>query len=341
MNTGLLKNMIDEKLVSVQKHSESELYIYNYTQRVQYEGIWNEVTIQTRGLIMDSEMNIVARGFKKFFNIEEHDSNEIPKMPFEVYEKMDGSLGILYWLNDKPYIATRGSFNSEQSIHANQILNSKYSHIFDNLDRDKTYLFEIIYKENRIVVDYGDMDDLILLAIIDTKTGSDCPLQDVGFPVVKRYDGINDIEELRKLEENNKEGFVIKFKNGFRVKLKFSEYVRLHRIITGVSNITVWDYLRQGKDFDELLEKVPDEFYNWLTKTKDDLQSKYDKIFSENNDIFWTLINRKEFAEKALSCKNNHLLFTRLNSFSDKLSDSIWKMVRPEYSKAYVTEDEY
>lgn len=70
MNKFLLNQMINEKLVSVQKHPEAELFIYNYTPRVQYEKLWNPITLLTRGLILDSENNIVSRPFGKFFNLE-------------------------------------------------------------------------------------------------------------------------------------------------------------------------------------------------------------------------------------------------------------------------------
>ena len=80
--------MVDEKLVSVQKHPDAALYIYNYSPRVQFEKLWNEVTLQTRGLILDAEMNIIARPFKKFFNLEEHQPEDIPQMPFDAYEKI-------------------------------------------------------------------------------------------------------------------------------------------------------------------------------------------------------------------------------------------------------------
>ena len=134
--------------------------------------------------------------------------------------KMDGSLGILYWLNDRPFIATRGSFTSEQSQHATEVLYSRYQHAFDKLDRGAHDLFEIIYPQNRIVVDYGSMDDLVLLTVIDNETGNE-RIEDIGFPIVKKFDGINDLQELKALEENNKEGFVVRFKDGFRVKMKF------------------------------------------------------------------------------------------------------------------------
>ena len=328
--------MLDERFISVQKHPDSGLFIYNYTAKAQYDRVWNEITLQCRGLILDADFNITARPFKKFFNLEEIPASEVPDEPFEVYEKMDGSLGILYWRNNKPYIATRGSFISDQAKHATKILQGKYAHTFDQLDKSVTYLFEIIYPGNRIVVDYGDRDDLVLLAVIDNKTGEDLPLANVGFPVVKEYSGIHDLGALIALNEENKEGFVVKFKSGLRVKVKFTEYLRLHRIITGVSNVVIWEHLSEGRPFEGLLEKVPDEFYHWVKTTIDDLKSQYDTILTDCRNAFKELETRKETAVYFQTQKYPSVLFAMLDGKPyDKI---IWKMIRPTYAKPYKTE---
>src|SRR4028119_412849 len=123
----LLPEMLREGYVCVQRHPTAPLFIYNYTPKAQYERVWNEVTLQCRGLILDEGGKVVARPFRKFFNLEEVDS--LPAEPFEVYEKLDGSLGILYWTGEQAFIATRGSFTSEQSRKANQILHARYGHV--------------------------------------------------------------------------------------------------------------------------------------------------------------------------------------------------------------------
>jgi RNA ligase len=286
--------------------------------------------------MLDAELRIVARPFKKFFNLEELPADEIPDEPFEAYEKIDGSLGILYWLANKPYIATRGSFISEQAIRATKNLNEQYTHTFDKLDRNATFLFEIIYPGNKIVVDYGDKNDLVLLAVVDNATGEDLPLPDIGFPVVKKYDGINDLSLLKSLEEENKEGFVIKFKNGLRVKVKFAEYLRLHRIVTGVSNVIIWEHLAEGRSFEDLLEKVPDEFYEWVKKTSADLTAQYNAILFDSQSSFKQLDTRKETALYFQMQKYRSILFAMLDGKSyDKI---IWKMVRPTYAKPFKME---
>jgi len=117
INVSLLNEMIESKMVRVQRHPYANLWIYNYTEHAQFSRTWNEVTLMCRGLILDENFNIVARPFPKFFNKEELSEGDIPNLPFDVFEKMDGSLGIMYWVDGVPYIATRGSFESEQALH--------------------------------------------------------------------------------------------------------------------------------------------------------------------------------------------------------------------------------
>lgn len=334
----LLEEMMNEGLVVKQNHPEADLFIYNYTAKAQYDRVWNEVTLNCRGLILDAGMNVVARPFKKFFNLGEHENQHIPSEAFEVYEKMDGSLGILYWHNNRPFIATRGSFISDQSVKANQILNHKYAHVLNRLNPNKTYLFEIIYPENRIVVNYGDTEDLVLLAIVDNKTGNEEPLEDIGFPVVKRYHGVNDIHLLQTLEEENKEGFVIRFASGLRYKVKFKEYMRIHRIITQVSNISIWDYLREGNTLDELLDRVPDEFYNWVKKTNADLQAAYKTIEDKARSEFKDLGDRKATALYFQKCSHPSILFNMLDGRD--YSSAIWRLLRPKFSKPFTNIEE-
>ncbi len=333
MEIKQLQELINDGYICSQRHSEADYYIYNYTPKAQYERVWNEWTLMARGLVLDTNYEVVARPFRKFFNMEEHLPEEIPSENFEVYEKLDGSLGILYWLDGQPFIATRGSFNSEQALKATQMLYGKYTHTFPLLDRSKTYLFEIIYPENRIVVDYGNREDLILLAVIDNKTGRDEPLETIGFPLVTRYDGISDLKTLKSLQEENREGFVIKFRSGLRVKVKFEEYVRLHRILTRVSSTNIWEYLSTNQSFEEILEKVPDEFYDWVKKTVAALNAQYQSIETYCQQNFKELNTRKDTALYFQTLKHPGVLFAMLDKRD--YSSIIWKMIRPSYERPF------
>ena len=333
MNIQTLNQLIAEDYIKVNKHPTADLYIYNYTAKAQYERLWNEWTLACRGLIMDADFNIVARPFPKFFNLEELVDVSIPNEPFEVYEKMDGSLGILYWIHNEALVATRGSFVSEQAIVATELLNTKYADSIPLLDKTKTYLFEIIYPENRIVLDYGTERKLVLLAIIDIQTGDEFPLEDIGFEIVKKYDGLNDLQQLKALEEDNREGFVVKFKSGYRLKVKFEEYQRIHKIVTQVSTLSIWEYIKEGQDLTPILEKVPDEFYEWVKATHAELLKNYAEIEAQAQKDFRVLENRKETALYFLTCEYPAILFKMLDN--QEYSSIIWKLLKPVYQKPF------
>ena len=63
-----LGRALTEGHVRVQSHPLLPLSIYNYTEKAAYDGIWNEVTLQCRGLIVADNGDVVARPFRKFFN---------------------------------------------------------------------------------------------------------------------------------------------------------------------------------------------------------------------------------------------------------------------------------
>ena len=393
----ILQKYHDEGLLHKQTHPTLDLTIWNYSPKVQYERLWDDITIQCRGLVTNSKGDIVARPFKKFFNYEEHKPEDIPNEDYVVYEKMDGSLGILFyyeyelsderryniWFNnnyetgmerffdpnnlpnfDDPYyeptpktkgewiMATRGSFTSPQAIKGKEILN-KYD--ISPLRKDNTYLFEIIYPENRIVVDYGDEEKLVVLGAIHTETGDEITdsalftMTGLGFEVVTTYKTWGESYDLLKEEiSKEKEGYVIRFKNGFRMKIKGDEYVRLHRILTNISNRDIWEYLKDNKPFDELLEKVPDEFNQWVKETVRDLRYacfqlreragklhdgfRYGKYGDRDPEP-----SKKEFAEFVMKQQKvlHAIMFAMWNRNNEKVDDIIWKIVKPEYSKPF------
>jgi T4 RnlA family RNA ligase len=344
MNKLNLQKMIDEKYISVQKHPTEELYIYSYTEKAQYDRMWNNETLSCRGLILDKDNNVIARPFSKFFNLEEaiNQGQQLPVEDFVVQEKFDGSLGILYWVGDKPFLATRGSFVSDQSQVGTEILQG-YAGYFGELNRDYTYLFEIIYPENRIVVDYKGRRDLVLLAVVDIKTGEEKDLYEncSGFPFAGFVDGVDDYKMLSARAEDNKEGFVIKFKSGKRYKVKFEEYVRLHRLITCVNARSIWDLLRSNQPFDELLERVPDEFYEWVKKTKEDLQFAYmneEREALRAFDEIRLLPTRKEQALTILK-KYKDISAVIFSILDEKAyAEVIWKKLRPSAEKPWKEE---
>jgi RNA ligase len=255
-------------------------------------------------------------------------------------------------------MATRGSFTSDQAVKGYEMMfNYDFAH-YNSLHKDYTYLFEIIYKSNRIVVDY-DFEDIILLGMVNTKTGYEVDLysedvdvrlknivSNVGFKVVKKYDGISDYRTLKSIVKNNEEGFVVRFSNGDRMKIKGEEYLRLHKIMTQVSTTSIWEVLSNGDDIDALLKDVPDEFYKKVKSYMGELKYKYFRI-SEYCGKYYDYYRygkygdkeveptKKEFAEfvqRNFDKKGLHAVMFAMWDKKD-YSSIIWKLIKPKYEK--------
>lgn len=319
-----LDTLVAEGWLRSQRHPEADLWIYNYTERTQYEDHWTPETLACRGLIVDAEGATVARPFPKFFNYGTPQAGLLPNEPYNVTEKIDGSLGIYYEIEGEPFIATRGSFTSDQAREGTAMLRD---HDLQP-EPGTTPVFEIVYPENRIVVDYGGRRDLFLLSAIRHDDATDAPRPPYTGPVVQHY-GQVEVHTLAERAKPNREGFVVTFESGHRVKVKFEEYVRLHRIVTGINTRAVWDAMRNGDEID--LEGIPDEIYAWVRATENEIEENYTAIESRAMEVFEARpeADRKETAAYFLaSGANPSVLFAMLDG--KDYSQIIWREVRPE-----------
>lgn len=264
--------MIEGGFLRSQTSDDGRYRILNYTDHAQFDGVWNATTLTCRGLIVDDETgDIAARPFPKFFNLDEHARESVPDLqsdgPVHVTDKLDGSLGILYRHGGEPRIATRGSFNSDQAVHASAVWNER--HASPKPDWDVTYLFEIIYPKNRIVVDYGDRDELVLLGANVIETGQFIPPEKLGWngAVAETFPYRTLTEAIAAPDRPGREGLVVHFEwSGQRVKIKQEDYVLLHRLITGLTERTVWELVASGTPLAEILLPLPEEFHPWGTE---------------------------------------------------------------------------
>lgn len=268
--------------VAVKCNQVGNLLLFNYTPAAQYAARWNYFERVSRGLILDAATGeVVARPFDKFFNWGEGDrTSEAPIV--SVTEKMDGSLGILYRDGDTLKIATRGSFDSEQARWATEWLNRR-THVSLPLivSRRATLLFEIIYPGNRVVVDYGKTEGLVLLAIRDRNTGDYWQWEQVrdygteyGFDLPCHYDysTVDHISTMQPHLTRNQEGWVVEFADGQRFKFKGAEYLRLHRLISGLSFKSTLEAYQAGI-IGELRASLPDEFLKEVDQWEEEIKS--------------------------------------------------------------------
>lgn len=255
-----------KSLGDVATNQMDNLILFNYTSAAQYNGRWNWFERVSRGLILDRETGeVVARPFDKFFNWGEGGRYSKGRI-VEVAEKLDGSLGILYRHEGKFRIATRGSFDGEQALRATEML-KRYD--LSHVPEDVTLLFEIIYPENRVVVDYGDREELVLIGVRNRFNGYEHKIDFVrraaeacGFSVPKAYPvrSVNELLEIAERLDHNDEGFVVRFDDEQRFKFKSRQYVELHRIVFDLSFKRVLEAKQQGL-LDELLRILPNEFH--------------------------------------------------------------------------------
>ena len=335
------------KWVTQRLHPRLPLQIFNYSHKTPPKQHWNAVTTVTRGLILDDQWNVVARPFSKFWNLGESNCPAIPDEPFEVYEKMDGCLGIMYWEDGFPSIATRGSFMSWQALAATKFIQSIPDGKWDpwmcsSFSTSHTYLFEYIHPNNRIVVDYGNKEQLTLLAIIDTETGTDIPLEIAdGSPldVVERYDGISDYNKLSVHDRHNHEGYVIRFQSGLRVKVKHDEYCYLHRLVTQMTPRVIWELMRAGAPVDEIIEDAPPQFREWVAERCVEIHRQYQNMEATCMSDFLrapTTRDRKTLALFFQTCMFPDVLFKMLDQ--KPYEDIIWKAIKPEAAEPFRVE---
>ena len=362
MNKEILDAYVAEGWLMSQVHPTLPLTIYNYTQKTQYDGHWDEITLACRGLIVDSSTGeILVRPIPKFFNYEEV-PNEVPLLDSEyihVQDKMDGSLGIIFNYKGEWILSSRGSFTSDQAVKGTEILKSRYR--LDKFVSEVAYIVEIIYPENRIVVDYGPEEKLVFLTATVAEMGelnwetaksifkaSEIPVEDIVSSSLEKID--SDIyRKLKDKNESNKEGFVLRFyPSNFRCKIKFEDYVRLHRIVTQISSYDIWEHLIASNELPEnFLTNVPDEFYDWVKEVESGLREKFKFIKSlhtaqVNSVIRSGVEDRKTMAKIFMSIKDDRINSGVLFLMTDKRNpdQKIWQMIKPDYSRPFETKSE-
>lgn len=335
-----IREFEEQGFLRIGRHFDVPLNIVTYTHLCQFEKKWNEITMMCRGLIYLEDGTIVSRPLRKFMNWEEYEGSLPPGKP-SVVTKYDGSCLIGYWIGEKMYLATRGSFTSEQAKLGQEILDDlidKNDGLLDVLKglRHKTLVFELIHPLNRIVVDYGDEKNIILLAVIDTETGEETDPYELSdwFDVAEEHGEMVDYDTLKGEEKENEEGYVLKWPNGFRLKCKFSNYVRLHRLITGINEKRIWEILSAGDAIEPMMESVPDEFYQYVKGVAEDLRQQYADIEADAGKFVEKAKKKKVRADQAKiikKCKYPGVGFMMLDE--NDYGKSIWAAIKPKITE--------
>lgn len=274
---------VETGLVDVSDHDTYPLRMLTYGREcVHGTDKWDGVTTKCRGVIYRTDTEeIIARPFEKFHNLYtasmpetdpstwEPNENSWWQTPTpEVWEKMDGFLATLYEWEGKQYIASKGSFDSPHAKWATAWLNSTAHEWLE----DYTPVFEGISPNFRIVVNYENFEGLVLLALVNNETGEEVPA-----PILESYAYRNGLktpkrfymtwqeaaEKSNEEETKNFEGYVLVWRRPgttpFRLKVKYTDYLRLHRMVSTVSPKAIYNCLAGGKR---------DDLVDWTTESK-------------------------------------------------------------------------
>jgi RNA ligase len=277
---------------------------------------------ECRGIIFDSQGNIISRRLHKFFNAGERPEVEVDKIdiskPHKILEKLDGSMITPIPIRGHIRWGTKMGL-TEVGFQAEEFVSTRKEYIdFAEycVEHHLTPIFEWCSRKQRIVVDYP-VDRLWLLAIRNTFTGEYLPYDNmIGFgkfwkvPVVGTigevsYDVATLIADMKVTDKNGAlEGYVIRFDDGHSVKVKYEDYVRIHRakdsilqekrVVEMIANEKCDDVLPHLIDHDKLaLRQFRDAFWHGLISTRDEIKSLLDHWHEKVNG------SKKDFALQA------------------------------------------
>lgn len=344
----ILNTYIEKGIIVANKHPEYDIWILNYTPKTHLKGLWDDYTLSCYGMVIDKKGNVLARPLPKFVLYDKENPPDVDlTKEYNIFEKIDGTtIEMFYYAPKMSWIVINSqSFISEQALEAQKIMNAKHN-IYNILNKKCTYIFEIIYPEDYRIIKYKTKRALILITRIENLSG----LELHHIQLLKKYSKyfiilrnfkitINDMSDLEKYSDDNKEGFVIRFKGGKRIEYKFDNYIYLDNMLSNLSNISIWRNLKNNYDFNYVSNKIPTKQYKWITKIINNFQQKYNEIeltaLKEFVRIYHInkITNRKLFAAEAIKCDCYPILY---KIFDKKpYNKIIWSKIKPNKHKAY------
>ena len=321
------KNLWDLELLKLHAQNNSvyvieskrfpDLVMLHYMDACAYDNKWTEFSRMSRGLILDMRhRKVLAYPFDKFFNLGQMPETSYDSLlslgSFETVEKLDGSMCTLFKdpNTDKLTFTTKGSFDSEHGLYANNLEMSKeFWAVAETYASAGTLVFELVTKRFQIVIDYakkGYKEGLYLIGYrrnFSNEFASPLALtgmaEELGIPTFKTYQfgSLDNLIDAAKTLPVLEEGFVLRFSGDLLVKVKGYAYLEMHRFISHLSDRNILQAVANNTA-DDLAKLCPDEF-------KDEVMMKiaaFKERCRELSEICYTKYtegpkeNRKEFA---------------------------------------------
>jgi len=225
--------------------SDGDLLIFNYDIGADF---YDPYVQEARGIIIDISSNdfpVVCLPFRKFGNYWEGYVDKIDWSTAQIQEKIDGSIMKLWYTSGTGWmISTNSCIDANQALVSNY--NVTYAELFKSavnfndidfelLNRNYTYIFELVSPYNKIVIDYP-LTKLYHTGTRNNITGEEYTIN-IGIPHPKEYQltkyNLNDCVELVNQlcsAEGIKEGFVVVDDQYHRIKVKTPEYLMAHHV---------------------------------------------------------------------------------------------------------------
>ena len=258
-NSSIADTILDlRKNKFIKEKKFGNISSFNFTREAFEDNRWNNQTIVSRGLYINTNtMKIVARGFNKFFNINERPETKFEmlqytlKFPVTCYVKENGYLGLVSYNEetDDLFITTKSDPTGDYSIWLSNMINRKMSDEAKTTmkqickEQNVTFVFESVDMENDPhIIEYPE-SELYLLSIIKNDMNFsqfnydqivnianklNIKVKEKAFEIAtwtEFFDWYNNVM-AEDYEYNNRkiEGFVIEDSNGFMVKAKLYYY---------------------------------------------------------------------------------------------------------------------
>ena len=246
---------IVRNLLSFDIDEEEELILLNYTSQAhnllhKIEGGWSKELRLARGLVFSfrgQDINLISRGFEKFFNSGELPENSLDMLKknyqgsYPVFEKLDGHMIEFFEWKEEVRATTRGKFNTESANKSLELMSKEsWLNIKSSLKQSgydlMSLVCELVCPETEVLVTYDGIKKLFILGAYDV-SGNEIPYDKLyailktkiedsfDFPEINSMSvtGIN--KEIKRKDIDNKEGFVILFPDGVRIKFKYNNYI--------------------------------------------------------------------------------------------------------------------
>ena len=270
---------------------------------------------EARGIIFDTETgDIIRRPLFKFFNINEREETQLHNLDFSkehwVDIKLDGSMiavfaheGNLVW--GTKMVAPDFHDMVEKFVESSDV---DYAGFCWKLINDGyTPIFEWMHPQKRIVIDYGKEPALTLLAIRNMVTGEFASLNipsvtKFNIPVVDQHSKVTDPKAFMDYVHDlkNAEGFVIRWADGYRVKIKAHEYIQIHKAKEAILQDRNIVEIILNEKLDDVKAHLPAEDRDRLTQFEsninNDIARRVRLIMTKLNYLRDKEVDRKTFA---------------------------------------------